>query len=77
MCFEKIKEIIVDIISCGEDEVTMETNMKDDLGIDSLDAMEIAMSVQDNLGVEIAEDKLAEMVYVKDIVAYVDENLEK
>ena len=77
MCFEKIKEIIVDIISCGEDEVTMETNMKEDLGIDSLDAMEIAMSVQDNLGVEIAEDKLAEMVYVKDIVAYVDENLEK
>ncbi len=77
MCFEKIKELIIDIISCEEDEVTMETNMKDDLGIDSLDAMELAMSVEENMGVTIPEDKLAEMVYVKDVVAYVDENLEK
>ncbi|HIV16662.1 MAG TPA: acyl carrier protein [Candidatus Alectryocaccobium stercorigallinarum] len=77
MCFDKIKELIVEIISCSEDEVTMETNMKEDLGIDSLDAMELAMSVQDNLGVEIPEDKLAEMVYVKDVVNFVDEHLEK
>ena len=77
MCFEKIKELIVNIISCSEDEVTMDTNMKDDLNIDSLDAMELAMSVEENLGVTIPEDKLAEMVYVKDIVTYVDENLEK
>lgn len=77
MCFEKIKELIVDIISCSEDEVTMDTNMKEDLNIDSLDAMELAMSVEENLGVTIPEDKLAEMVYVKDIVNYVDENLEK
>ena len=77
MCFEKIKELIVDIISCSEDEVTMDTNMKEDLNIDSLDAMELAMSVEENLGVTIPEDQLAEMVYVKDIVNYVDENLEK
>lgn len=77
MCFDKIKELIVNIISCSEDEVTMDTNMKDDLNIDSLDAMELAMSVEENLGVTIPEDKLAEMVYVKDIVTYVDENLEK
>ncbi len=74
MNFEKIKEIIVDIISCSEDEVAMETNLKEDLGIDSLDAMEIAMSVEENLGVSIPEDKLGEMQYVKDIVAYVDAN---
>ena len=77
MSFEKIKELIVEIISCSEDEVTMETNMKDDLGIDSLDAMELAMSVEENLGVTIPEEKLAEMVYVKDVVNYVDENLER
>ena len=77
MSFEKIKELIVEIISCSEDEVTMETNMKDNLGVDSLDAMELAMSVEENLGVTIPEEKLAEMVYVKDVVNYVDENLER
>ncbi len=77
MCFEKIRELIVDIISCGEDEVTMDTNMKEDLNIDSLDAMELAMSVEENFGVTIPEEKLADMVYVKDVVNYVDENLEK
>lgn len=77
MNFEKVKELIVEIISCGEDEVEMDTNMKEDLGIDSLDAMELAMAVEEKLGVTIPEDKLAEMVYVKDVVDFVDANLEK
>ena len=42
--------------------------------MDSLDAMELAMSIEENLGVTIPEDKIGDMVYVKDIVAYVDEN---
>ena len=74
MSFEKIKSFIVDILNCGEDEVTPDTDMKEDLGMDSLDAMELAMSIEENLGVTIPEDKIGEMVYVKDVVAYVDEN---
>lgn len=73
MNFEKVRDIIVEIISCGEDEVTMETNLKEDLGIDSLDAMEIAMSVEEKLGVSIPEENLGQMEYVKDIVSYVDQ----
>ena len=72
MNFEKIREIIVDIISCSEEEVTMETSLKEGLGIDSLDAMEIAMAVEEKLGVPIPEEKLPELVYVSDIVSYVD-----
>ena len=72
--FEKIREIIVDIISCSEDEVTMETNLKEDLGIDSLDAMEVAMAAEEKLGVTIPEEKLSEMEYVKDIVKYIEAN---
>ena len=74
MNFEKIKELIIEIINCGEDEITLDTDLKEDLGMDSLDAMELAMSIEENLGVTIPEDKIGEMVYVKDIVAYVDEN---
>ena len=72
MHFNEVREIIVDIISCSEDEVTLQTSLKDDLGIDSLDAMEIAMSVEEKLGVSIPEEKLGELVLVKDIVDYVD-----
>ena len=74
MNFEKIKELIIEIINCGEDEITLDTDLKEDLGMDSLDAMELAMSIEENLGVTIPEDKIGEMVYVKDIVTYVDEN---
>ncbi len=74
MNFEKIRELIIDIVSCNEDEVTPDTDLKEDLGMDSLDAMELAMSIEENLGVTIPEDKIGDMVYVKDIVAYVDEN---
>ena len=41
MTFEKVKEIIMDTINCSEDKITLEANLKDDLGIDSLDSMEL------------------------------------
>ena len=72
MNFEKVRDIIVDIISCEETEVTPETNLRQDLGIDSLDAMEIAMAVEEKLGIAIPEEKLGELEYVRDIVALVD-----
>ena len=47
MTFEKVKEIIMDTINCSEDKITLEANLKDDLGIDSLDSMELMMAVED------------------------------
>ena len=72
MNFEKIKGFIIDITGCEADEVTGEAKLKEDLGMDSLDAMEVAMMVRDEMGIEIPEEKLAEIVCVNDIVAYVD-----
>lgn len=72
MNFEKIREIIVDIISCAEEEVTPDTSLRQDLGIDSLDAMEIAMAVEEKLGIAIPEEKLGDLEYVRDIVALAD-----
>ena len=50
MIFEKVKEIIMDTINCSEDKITLEANLKDDLGIDSLDSMELMMAVEDACG---------------------------
>ncbi len=75
MSFERIRELIAEIVSCDIDEITMDTNMKEDLGMDSLDAMELVMSIDEELCVTIPDEKVPEMVYVKDLVAYVDEDL--
>ena len=57
MDFEKVKEIIVDSLSCDESQVTMEANLKDDLEADSLDAVEVIMALEDKYDIEIRDKK--------------------
>ena len=74
MTFEKVKEIIMDNINCSEDKITLEANLKDDLGIDSLDSMELMMAVEDAYGITVPEEELPNLTSVKAIVEYVDKN---
>lgn len=68
--FEKVRDIIVDTLSCEADAVTMEATLADDLGADSLDAVELNMALEDNLGVSIPDEELANLKTVGDIVKY-------
>lgn len=70
--FEKIKEIINSTLSCGEDVITMEASLIDDLGADSLDAVELCMTIEEEFDITIPEDKIADLKTVKDIVDYVE-----
>ncbi len=72
MTFEKVRDIIVETLSCDKDEVTMDASLTDDLGADSLDAVELNMALEDAFGVSIPDEELAEMKKVSDIVAYLD-----
>ena len=74
LTFEKVKEIIMDTINCSEDKITLEANLKDDLGIDSLDSMELMMAVEDAYGITVPEEELPNLTSVKAIVEYVDKN---
>ena len=74
MTFEKVIEIIMDTINCSEDKITLEANLKDDLGIDSLDSMELMMAVEDAYGITVPEEELPNLTSVKAIVEYVDKN---
>ncbi len=74
MTFEKVKEIIMDTINCSGDKITLEANLKDDLGIDSLDSMELMMAVEDAYGITVPEEELPNLTSVKAIVEYVDKN---
>ena len=52
MEFEKLKDIIVDVMGCNPDEITMDTTFVDDLGADSLDIFQIIMGIEDAFDAE-------------------------
>lgn len=74
MVFEKVKKIIVDTLSCDEDQVTLDANLKDDLDADSLDAVELIMTAEDEFGIEIPDEDAMNIKTVKDIVDYIEKN---
>ena len=65
--FEEVKAIIVDTLNCEEDKVTLEANIFDDLGADSLDAMELNLALEEKLGKTISDEQMAEIKTVEDI----------
>lgn len=71
MVYEKLKAIICDFFDLDEDEVTPATSFID-IGADSLDMVEIAMSIEDDFSVEVTEEALAKFVTVEDAVNYIE-----
>ena len=72
--FETVKKIIINILGCPAEEITMEANLFHDLGADSLDAVELSLAVEDKTGITIDEDAMFEMQTVADIVNYLEEH---
>lgn len=66
--FEEIKEVIVEVLSVDEDKVTMDANLSEDLGADSLDAVELGMAIEDKLGITISDEDMANIKTVSDLV---------
>ncbi len=74
MNFEKVKEVIVETANVNAEDVKLEANLKEDLGLDSLDAVELNMALEEAFNLSIADEDLAKFVTVKDIVDYIDAN---
>ena len=72
--FEEIKSVIVDTLSCDEDKVTPEASLTDDLGADSLDAVELGMAIEEAVGVTIEDEDLPSIKTVQDLIDYVESN---
>ena len=72
MVFEKIREIIASQLGKDEDEITLETNVKDDLDAGSLDVFQIINDIEDEFEVSIEDPE--SIVTVKDIVDFVENN---
>lgn len=60
MIFDEIKEIIVDELNISPEKITLEANLAEDLGADSLDAVEVIMDIEDKYGVKIDDETAKE-----------------
>ena len=68
MEFEKLRDIIVEVLTVDENEVTMESTFIDDLGADSLDVFQIIMGIEEEFDIEIPNEEAEKIVTVGDAV---------
>lgn len=71
MILEKVKEILVEELDVEEENIKLESKIKDDLGADSLDLFELISKIEDEVDVTIEEDDYSKLITVKDIVDYI------
>ena len=70
MDFDTLKNLIVETLGCEPEDVNMDTNLIEDLEADSLDAVEVNMAIEEETGIAIPDEKMAELRTVKDILDY-------
>ena len=74
---KKIKAIVADKLSIGEDQVTEEASFIDDLGADSLDTVELVMALEDEFDMDIPDDEAEKLTTVGKAMDYVLGHLNK
>lgn len=72
MVFEKVKNIIIDELGIKPELIKIDSNIQEDLGADSLDAVELIMSVEDEFEIEISDDAAMEIKVIKELVDYIE-----
>jgi acyl carrier protein len=75
MVFEKVKEILCEQLDVEEDKVTVEASIVDDLGADSLDVVDLVMSLEEEFDIEIPDEDVENMKSVGDMVKYIEGKL--
>ncbi len=70
--FDEVKEVIVEQLNVGEDEVKLESNFVEDLGADSLDVVELVMALEEKFEIEIPDSEAEKIQTVKDVVDYIE-----
>ncbi len=70
--FEKVKQLLVENLGVDESKITLESEIIKDLGADSLDLVEMLLSMEENFGVTISDEQTENIKTVKDIVDIID-----
>lgn len=76
MVFEKVKEILSNQFDVDADTITSETNLIDDLNADSLDLVDMLMSLEDEFDIgEVPDEMIENIRTVGQLVSYIEENI--
>ncbi|HHV27204.1 acyl carrier protein [Anaerosalibacter bizertensis] len=71
MIFDKLKVMISEQLDVEEDDITMDTSFQDDLNADSLDLVELIMSIEDEFELEVEDEEVENIQTVRDAVEYI------
>lgn len=72
MVFEKLAGIIVEELGCDKEDVKLEANLNDDLGADSLDAVELIMAIEDAFEISVSDEAAQTLTTVGKIVEFIE-----
>lgn len=74
MIFEKIKKLLAEQLDADENDMTMDTDIAKDLGADSLDVVELLMSIEDEFDIEIPDEEIENIKTIGDLTEYIQNN---
>lgn len=74
MVLEKVKAILAEQFDVEEDKITVDTDLQEDLGADSLDVVDLLMSIEDEFEVEVPDEEIENLKTVGALVAYIEAN---
>ncbi|MCD8026875.1 MAG: acyl carrier protein [Clostridiales bacterium] len=72
MVLEKVKTILSEQFDVEEDKITAETDLQEDLGADSLDVVDLLMSIEDEFDVEVPDEEIENIKTVGALVSYIE-----
>ena len=74
MVLEKVKAILAEQFDGDEDKITVDTDLQEDLGADSLDVVDLLMSIEDEFEVEVPDEEIENIKTVGALVSYIEAN---
>ena len=74
MVLDKVKAILAEQFDVEEDKITAETDLQEDLGADSLDVVDLLMSIEDEFEVEVPDEEIENIKTVGSLVSYIEAN---
>lgn len=74
MIFDKVKNILCDQLDVEGDTIALESSIIDDLGADSLDVVDLVMSIEEEFDIEVPDEEVESLRTVANIVKYIEDN---
>lgn len=76
MVFEKLKKIISEQFDISQNNITMDSSFQDDLNADSLDVVELIMTIEDEFDLEVEDESVEKISTVRDVVEYIQNHVD-